>query len=550
VKFRSLKILDKFKPVFEKMGIDYKAMRKILEIKFILDRRRVPTINTNNAKEDDNNQFLKSLLSYALIGLVLLMFMVSPVPIFVKMTIVLAIIMFMIMTTMISDFSSVLLDVKDKKILLSRPIDEKTINTAKVIHIFIYLFIITMTISLPTLIVGSIKYSLLFFIIFFIDLILIDIFIIFLASLLYTIIIKYFDGEKLKDIINNFQILLSVTMAIGYQFVGRMFSVMNLDVTYSPKWWSILIPPAWFAAPFSLSLDKDFNIYFVLLSILAIVIPVGSLIVHIKLVGPYFEKNIAKLNKDGRKDTGFVNIKWKVKEITSQILTRNKEESIFIRFSQSMLSNERNLKLRIYPSLALAAIFPFIMMMNFYNRVDTVSEALTEISNSKSYLTMYFSVIMTSTIVMMIKTSDSYKGSWIYKTLPLDSPAPIFKGAIKGLISKYILPIFLVLDLIFLLIYGPEIIIDLLIITLNMILLGLVGFKFSSRALPFSKEFGHIKEDSMTIFLISFAFGGGAVGLHFLFKGISYGLYIYLALILIGIAYFWRSISKITWEDI
>ena len=50
---------------------------------------------------------------------------------------------FIIMTTLIADFSSVLLDVRDRSILSTKPISAKTINAAKFMHIFIYLTYLT-----------------------------------------------------------------------------------------------------------------------------------------------------------------------------------------------------------------------------------------------------------------------------------------------------------------------------------------------------------------------------------------------------------------------
>ncbi len=56
--FKVLCFLDKLAPVFEKLGADYVVMRKILQMKLVMDGRRVPTIFNNNKKkqgEDDNN---------------------------------------------------------------------------------------------------------------------------------------------------------------------------------------------------------------------------------------------------------------------------------------------------------------------------------------------------------------------------------------------------------------------------------------------------------------------------------------------------------------
>ncbi|EQB88068.1 hypothetical protein M918_05885 [Clostridium sp. BL8] len=70
--FKFLKFLDRFKSIFKKLGVDYEVMRKILQIKLLMDGRRVPTVfaaNDNKKSEKDNsNRFLKSLWYISLLG--------------------------------------------------------------------------------------------------------------------------------------------------------------------------------------------------------------------------------------------------------------------------------------------------------------------------------------------------------------------------------------------------------------------------------------------------------------------------------------------------
>ena len=77
--FPSLKLLDRFAKVFTSFGVDYPIMRKILQVKLIMDRRRVPTVfSQNNRKSEkqqkDKNHYLLSLWIYVLFGLFLIPF--------------------------------------------------------------------------------------------------------------------------------------------------------------------------------------------------------------------------------------------------------------------------------------------------------------------------------------------------------------------------------------------------------------------------------------------------------------------------------------------
>src|SRR5690606_24909912 len=176
-------------------------------------------------------------------GLVLLL----PFPSFLKFNMTTGLIFFFLMSTMISDFSSVLLDVREKNILLPRPVDHRTMNAAKIIHILYYIFCITAALAGPQLVIGTLKYGAVFLAVMIPELVLICCFAVFFTSVLYTFILLIFDGEKLKDMINYFQIVLSLAVLIFYQLIGRIFDISDLTITFSPKWWHYLLPTAWFA---------------------------------------------------------------------------------------------------------------------------------------------------------------------------------------------------------------------------------------------------------------------------------------------------------------
>ncbi len=256
--FKTLLLLDKFRIIFIKLGIDYDMMRKILHVKLTMDERKVPTIfNQNKKKEDQKYGYIKSLWIYVLFGLILIPLMSFGQNFLFQMSISYGMIIFLIMTSLISDFSSVLLDVRDRSILSTKPISTKTINAAKFMHIFIYLTYLTVALTAIPLVVSLIKQGLAFFILTVFEIFLINLFIVALTAILYMMILRFFDGEKLKDMINYVQIGLSLMLMIGYQVLIRSFEFVNLDMTVVFHWWSIFLIPMWFAAPYELLLNGN-----------------------------------------------------------------------------------------------------------------------------------------------------------------------------------------------------------------------------------------------------------------------------------------------------
>ena len=135
--FRVLKILDIFRPLFIRFNVDYPLLRNMLEVKLFIDERRVPIL-FGDTKEKKGNFFLKSLWIYALYGLILVYFIFGEAYMF-QMSMIFGIALFILMTSLIADFSPILLDTRDKAITKTKRVDQRTIAVAKSVHILMYL---------------------------------------------------------------------------------------------------------------------------------------------------------------------------------------------------------------------------------------------------------------------------------------------------------------------------------------------------------------------------------------------------------------------------
>ena len=486
--FLVLRILDKFQFIYVKLGVNYKIMRMILQIKLTMDGRRASNVMGKHKKIDesrDKNNYLSLLMFNAVISIFIGLIINSNMPAMKATNIVIGINLFMMISLMISDFSAVLLDVAEKSILLPKPINNKTFNAAKTTHICIYLAGLTLSLNLIPLIIGTIKYGVLFFVIFSIETVLLVLIVITLTSLLYTLVLKFFDGEKLKDIINYFQILLAFVFAFGYQLVIRVFDISNMNSEYIPKLWHVLLPSMWFAAPFGILIDGNKQPILRYLLVLAVVGPIVLIMLYFKRVVPYFEKNLQKLNAKG----GTVSRKSENrKDFIASLVCRDKVEKSMFKFTQNMIATERNLKLKVYPTLAMAVFMPVLFIFMDRNGKSFMDNIQTGFGG-KIHLFMYISIFLLCFCTAFINNSDSFKGAFIYKVLPIENPGVILKGAIKGTLFKLIIPLYLLDSIVFLIFKGPSIIIDLIVMFLVLLILSLVYFKLSNKAMPFSVKF-------------------------------------------------------------
>ncbi|WP_152396503.1 hypothetical protein [Paenibacillus guangzhouensis] len=536
--FRVLQILDRCRGYFTKLGVDYDVMRKILQVKLLMDRRRVPTVLTmmsKKKKQDDmlteTNYFGKSLFVYGFIGCLMVPFLMLGSQPMVQMSIIFSMMMFMMTSSMISDFSSVLLDVRDKSILSTKAVHPRTISMAKALHIVNYLVIITTVLMAPVWVVSIIRYGIVFGLIFLVEIILLDLLILVLTALVYFGVLRIFDGEKLKDMINYVQIGLSIGLVIGYQIVIRSFDLMQIDFDWVPAWWNLLLPPIWYAAPFAL-LTGMTNPYVIAMTVLAVCAPILAVAVYIRSL-PKFEQHLMKLTYQG--GDGKV-AERRGLHVLAKVLCTSREEQAFFRFVMRMIGSEREFKLKVYPSLGVAFILPFVLLFNTLR-----SGGLAELSSSSMYYTIYFCLMVIPTCIAMAKFSGRHKGAWIYHVAPVQDVSAFHRALTKVVLLRMFIPVFLIQALVFIALFGSHIVPDLFVVVLSAIVYTSLCYKFMTKSLPFSEPIAESQQATgwgiMPYLLMIAPF----TAIHYGSTMLAYGQYIYLAALIAVCLWIWTG---------
>ncbi|MEW9699838.1 hypothetical protein [Paenibacillus sp. SI8] len=525
--FRTLRILDRCQWMFTRLGTDYPVMRRILQMKLTMDGRRSATIllNSNRKKNDYNvnehsNQFIKSLWFYALMGLMMVPLLLMGKHYLFQMSLVFGMFSFIIMTTMIADFSSVMLDVRDHQVLLTKPINRRTINAAKTVHVIIYLLFLTGALMAAPLAAALFRHGISFTLLFLAEIVLLDLFFVVLTALIYLFILQIFDGEKLKDIINYVQIGLTIAITIGYQLISRSFEIVQLNIVFHLKWWQVLIPPVWYGSLMEMLFEGNLDKVHVAFSVLAVIVPILAIVIYIQCM-PAFERNLRKLayQSGGAASSGRLRsdrfLNW---------LCADKMEWAFFRFAGKMMKTEREFKLKVYPSLGFSIILPYIFLFTTLRY-----SSWAEVSASSGYLYIYSSLLLIPTVIMMLRYSGTYKGSWIYGAAPLITTTALYKGVLKAVYVKLFLPMFVVESIIHTAVFGYRIIPDLVAIAIVASLYGMICFRSMKQGLPFSESFEWAqKKDGWKVFPLILLIGG--IGfLHYGSTMFPYGVYAFIA---------------------
>ncbi|WP_415298100.1 ABC transporter permease [Clostridium perfringens] len=546
-KDKSLVVVHRLRGFYEKLGVDYEMMRLILETKLTMDRRREHTINMNNKSSDEkDNSFGKALILYGVMGAFMSMLIIIKQNIMLQMAVYFGFFMFVIGSSFIADFAYVLLDVRDKNLLGITGVSSKTINAAKITNILIYMTKLSLAYGGVGILV-SLRYGILFTIVFILEIILINLFMILITAFIYYLVLKFFNGEKLKDIINVVQIVLTVGIMIMYQLVGRLFDILDVGSRFAiTSWWQGFIAPLWFAAPLEIIESGVIDRTLIIFTGLAILAPILSILIYFK-IAKKFEDYIQKLNDNTYKGKDRIPFSFKI----GNLVCRSSTEKSFFNFTVNIIKSERNFKLKTYPNIAMSLVFPFIFLFNFIRSYESFADWKNHMANSNEFFTLYICIFMLTPVILMVKYSDQFKASWIYKAVPIDDMASIFKGTYKGVFYKMILPVYTILALVYLWVFGLRIIPQIIAILFVIIILNLITVKLMDKHLPFSVSFKDgEKMDDLGITLFIFMLSGILGVVHYIINRLNYGVYIFILIELILIWILWTIISKSKYHKI
>ena len=479
-----LKLIDKLAPLYRKIGVDYPQMRTILEMKLTMDSRKeamIQGMNSSKQQDEEKNQFFSSLWVYAIISVFLLFLFVYDNWVF-QYTTYFSYIFIMLFSTMLANFSNILLDTKDAELIGTKPVSQKTIGAAKATHIGIYLVSFTfaagLAVMLATFYFNGILAGLLIIFLTFLS----ALWALGLTIILYATVLKHFDGEKLKNIIAYSQIGVSVFMVAGYYLMGQIFEVidpetflveMNLSLGHA------LLFPMWFVAPFGL-LQEGFQTVYLVYTVFLIVGTIAIGILY-NLNSDKIDSNLQKMNKAKAKPSS----RSLLEKGTAKLLSFSSLEKAYYHFTWQLTKNEREFKTRLYPSIASAMIFPLFMFFSSLRGDQPITS-----QNTLTFLYLpYFTMLAIPMIAVATQFSVNYKGRWLFELSPKHAKGPFLRAVTKVMLVKILLPMYGLISLLILILTGFIYSVQLLNGFLLMSAILYFEMKRTGQQLPFSRKY-------------------------------------------------------------
>ncbi len=481
-----LKFLDLLQGLYRAAGVNYEQLRAIVAIKLTMDNRRQVMSFKKKENQEPGNAFAMTLLFYSIFGIFVAVFIYSIPSMMVSMIFFFSYIMVMVAMTLITDFSSILLDTSDNTIILPRPVDGRTLFIARLTHIMLYLGQLTLGLSLiPSILVGF-KFGGLFLVFFLIAIV----FAVFTALLItnatYLLIMQFASEEKLKNVINYFQIIMAVAMMGGYQLLPRMMGRFEVeDYVFEIDSWSYLIPPIWMGGALELVYYQLFDAPHLILTALCILVPLGGLYITNQYLTPIFNKKLSALGGATEQPAKTKEEKAQKSNLLENIsfrVTSNSFERAAFELVYKILGRDRKIKLKIYPAVGYILVFGLVFMIRGNEDFSTLWNNLP---NTQYYFVLIYLTFMISQVALYeIPYSDDFKASWFYSSAPVDRPGEILSGMVKAIFTKLFLPIYSVIAALILFVWGISALDDILFGLFNNFLILLIIATIGKRILP------------------------------------------------------------------
>lgn len=479
--------------IYQKMGVNVLQLRAVLEAKLTMDNRRPAAFGNRRPgkeKKEPTKATLSTMLGSLVMGLIMLYTFGIGADMQTKLTLFLSMFLFMLCVTLITDFTSVLIDARDNLIILPKPISDITFVTARLLHITVRTSIIVLPMTLPALILSTTQEGLAFILPYILMIVLMTLFGIFIINAVYLLILKVTTPAKFQKVIGTIQIGFIMLVMILYQIMPRMMqsdAAHLFTVTAYP--WLQLMPTYWFADACMMLSGAGITQTSMVSLVLSLVVPLLSIWLVVRVFAPSFNSKLGMITSGAsEQSTTIKTVKTSSKTSflhrLAGLFTKSGAENVGFVFTARMMARSRDFKMKVYPSIGYIIVMSGVFLFQEHGLPKT-----TDVQTKLAPILMviiYMSSMLVSGALMQLTYSDKYKAAWLFMITPISKPGLVISGAVKCVFTFFFLPLALAIVTLGLILQGPAVLPNLLLSCLNVLVIGSMVAYVQVRNLPFS----------------------------------------------------------------
>ena len=450
------------KGFYESLGIQTDKLKAILTAKLLIDERVPQEIGLSAKKKKPLSGKWAGILGFLfsmLFGVVLIFPLVNDVQWILALVLFFSMFIIILAALLIATYTNLLLDTKDNQIILPKPVNDRTFLAARLLHMLIFILNHAIPISIPAMIAMVIikGWHALWIILLLLPFAIL--FTVFILNLLYLLLLRFTSVNLFKNIITYFQVIIAIVIYGGYQIIPRLLRDAELEKWKLPEdITTLFIPTYWWAAAWeSLYPGGEHTLIRWVGTAFAFLVPLIMMAAMVIFLGPIFLQKInalatsasdpvEKINTDKKKGaTSQQRHSWYQR--LSRLFTRHGAERMAFEFTWLLTARNRDFKLMAYPAFGYFIMFFAFAIFRFGEKKLNFSFPDKTKLEIMIIIGSYFLFFFIMTAINASKYSDKKKAAWIYHVPPIQHPGAIISGAVKSIMCKFALPIFVVLGI-------------------------------------------------------------------------------------------------------
>ena len=374
------------------------------------------------------------LVMYAFVGL-MTGIAASQLDVFTYTVLVHSMTFFVVGMAVTSESGDILFNANESDVLVHRPIHPRTLLLAKSISLIGFTLVLAGALNLfPTFFGMAASGARFWFpIVHLLSMVLLCVFCAAAVVCTYGLVIRFLDREKFDNFAAWSQVGMSILFIGGYQIVPRLLERFE-GLSLAPyAQYLFPLPPAWFAGIDSW-VAGDQPMSGALLGIFGLLATSGLAYIAIGKLAPSYGEGLTKLSETRTRAQKPVRAQMVHTSFRNPVLRwwlRDPIERWSFRLAAAYMRRDRDIKLRLYPSLTIFLIIPLMSLLD-RNRGS--------LSAFVPLLTVWMLGMMPLQALQTLQMSQHYLAADIFAIAPLSSAAPVFHGVRKATIYYLLTP--------------------------------------------------------------------------------------------------------------
>jgi hypothetical protein len=376
------------------------------------------------------------LFTYGVMGLLLGLLPVAGADVFTFSLVIWSATFMMSGMTMVAESSTLLFDPRDHDVLGHRPIHPRTLLAARALSLIALGLVLGMALNIVPMFTGIFaRGSRPWFPI--AHLATLPVMAVFCAGLVvfvYALLARLVSRRAFDTIASWTQVGISAALLVSYQLVPRLMDrlgTLRLDSAHPAL---LALPPTWFAGLSMVILRVDTGARALAMAASAIVTTVVLAWSANRFLAEGYARQVAGLGEvsvpaePARRSPLRRRGASRLGAMLGVVMPDPVERSAF-RLTRAYLARDRDMRMRIYPTLALILVFPVLVI------VDPVRSA-----HMGSIMTIFMIGTLPATAMMTFKMSPHYAAAELFRYVPIHGTASIFHGVRKAMLVLLVVP--------------------------------------------------------------------------------------------------------------